>query len=182
MRLLRVLRVAYMFFLSYAMGSVRFARFLGVKVGSGCRIYIRKWGSEPFLIEIGDKVTITSGVRLITHDGSTWLFSDKEGERYQKYSKVVIGNNVFIGINSIVMPGVKIGNNVVVGAGSVVTKEVPDNSVVAGNPAKFVISYDELREKIQRTCPNNSELSEYSDYKERVYAAISIQASRVRAK
>jgi maltose O-acetyltransferase len=55
---------------------------------------------------------------------------------YTKIGLVKIGDNVFIGAGSIILPNVKIGNNVIIGAGSIVTKDVPDNSLVAGNPAK----------------------------------------------
>lgn len=54
-------------------GPIKYARYKGVHIGDECRIYIRSWGSEPFLISIGDNVTITSGVKFITHDGSTCL-------------------------------------------------------------------------------------------------------------
>ena len=104
--------------------GVGYARYKGVKVGEFCRIYIRSFGSDSFLIEIGNKVTITSGVKIITHDGSTWLMNDEKGRRYL-FKKVVIGNNVFVGVNAIIMPGVKIEDNVIVAAGSVVTKSIP---------------------------------------------------------
>ena len=80
-----------------------YAKYRGVKMGKGCRIYITKWGAEPFLIKIGDRVTITKGVIILTHDGSSWLIRDHKGRRYL-YRKVIIGNNVFIGVNSIIMP------------------------------------------------------------------------------
>ncbi|WP_317168577.1 acyltransferase [Mucilaginibacter agri] len=98
--------------------------------------------SEPFLIEIGDKVTITSGVRILTHDGSTWLMNDKKGRRFL-YRSVKIGNNVFIGVNSIIMPGVIIEDDVIVAAGSIVTKSIPGGVIVGGNPAKIIGSYQE---------------------------------------
>lgn len=161
-------------FYFFIFGSVKFAKRKGVSIGVGCRIYIKEWGSEPFLITIGNRVTITSGVRLVTHDGSTWLVRDKNNIRYQRYSGIKIGSNVFIGLNSIIMPGVTIGDNVVVGAGSIVTKDIPSNSVVVGNPARIISTYDKFEKKVIETCVHNSEISEISDYKERVYKAIEI--------
>lgn len=155
-------------------GGVSYARRLGVKVGESCRIYIQSWGSEPFLISIGDRVTITSGVKLLTHDGSTWLVRDQNGRRYQRYAPITIGSDVFIGVNTIVMPGVTIGSRVVIGAGSVVTKNIPDNSVAVGNPARVITSFDSLDAKIRATCVNDEELAGIKDYKERVLHAIEL--------
>lgn len=64
---------------------------------------------------------------------------------------IYIGDNVMIGSNSIIMPNVKIGNNVVIAAGSIVTKDIPDNSVVGGIPAKVIGSFDSLVEKRRKT-------------------------------
>lgn len=155
-------------------GGVAFARRSGISVGSGCRIYTTQFGSEPFLITIGDRVTITSGVKILTHDGSTWLVRDN-GSRYQRYAPVVIGNDVFIGVNAIIMPGVCIGSRVVVGAGSVVTRNVDDNSVVAGNPAKVIGTYEAFENKIRTSCVNDIELDGISDYEDRVHRAIQLQ-------
>jgi len=118
----------------------RAAKFLGVKVGKDCRLIIEDYGTEPWLIEIGNNVTITSGVKLLTHDGSTCLAKDEKGRRY-KYGRITIGDNVFIGVNAIVLPGITIGNNVIIGAGSVVTRSVASDSVVTGNPARHIKSF-----------------------------------------
>lgn len=99
-------------------------------------------GNWPWLISIGDDVTLATGVKLLAHDAST----AKTGV-HTKVGIVKIGNNVFIGCNSIVLPNVRIGNNVVIGAGSVVTKDVPNNCVYAGNPAKFVCSFEDYKKK-----------------------------------
>lgn len=128
-------------------GGVAAARMRGVKVGRDCRIYVFAFGSEPFLIRIGDRVTITSGVRLITHDGATSLVRDAAGRR-QRFAPVTIGNDVFIGGDSLVMPGVTIGSRVVIGAGSVVTRDVPDNSIVAGNPARVLRTFDQYEQAV----------------------------------
>lgn len=128
------------------LGRVAYARRKGVKIGEGCRIYIDNFGSEPWLIEIGDRVTITSGVYLLTHDGATWLIRDENGRRYN-YAKIRIGSDVFVGVGSIILPGVSVGNNVIVAAGSVVTKSIPDGTIVAGNPARIIGAFDEYKKK-----------------------------------
>lgn len=156
-------------------GSVAFARKKGVIVGKNCRIYIKSWGSEPFLIRLGDEVTVTSGVKFITHDGSTCLVKDTQARRYQRFAAIEVGSRVFIGVNSIIMPGVKIGSNVVIGAGSVVTKDIPDDSIAIGVPAKVVSSFADYHAKIQASCASDSDLMGITDYAERVQAAIAVQ-------
>lgn len=66
---------------------------------------------------------------------------------YTRSANVRIGNRVFIGASAIVLPGVTIGDNVIIGAGSVVTKDIPSNSVAAGNPARVICSIDKYVEK-----------------------------------
>jgi acetyltransferase-like isoleucine patch superfamily enzyme len=154
------------------MGGVAHARRKGVAVGKRCRIYIRNFGSEPFLISIGDDVTITSGVKIITHDGSNSLVRDANGRRYQHFAPVTIGNNVFIGVNSIILPGITIGSNVVVGAGSVVTRDIPDGSVFAGNPARAITSFEAFCTRVSSDCVNDAALDGIVDYRTRVQNAM----------
>ena len=156
-------------------GSVAYARKKGVVVGERCRIYIRSWGSEPFLVNIGDDVTVTSGVKFITHDGSTCLVKDEHGKRYQKFAPITVGSRVFIGVNTIIMPGVTIGSDVVIGAGSVVTKDISDNSVAIGVPAKVVSSFEDYQAKIKATCASDTDLADVQGYAERVQCAIELQ-------
>lgn len=98
--------------------------------------------SHCWLIDIGDNVTLAPRVHILCHDASTKMFLD-----YTKIGRVTIGNNVFIGAESVVLPGVTIGNNVVIGANSTVTHDVPDNTVVAGSPARVLCSLEEYLEK-----------------------------------
>lgn len=78
----------------------------------------------------------------MSHDASTAKLIG-----YTKIGKVVIEDNVFIGANSIILPNITIGENSIVGSGSVVTKNVPKNTVVAGNPAKVICSVEKYKEK-----------------------------------
>ena len=114
--------------------------------------------SHCWHIKIGNSVTLAPRVMILAHDASTKMHLD-----HTKVKNVVIGNYVFIGANSIVLPGVNIGDNVIVGAGSVLTKNVPSNSVVAGNPAKFICTIEEYlaREKANMK-PSNTFGAEYT--------------------
>lgn len=89
--------------------------------------------SHCWLVSIGDDVTLARGVIILAHDAST-----KVGLGYTRIAPVRIGDRVFIGAGSIILPGVTIGSDVVVGAGSVVTRDVPAGSIVAGNPARVI--------------------------------------------
>ena len=114
--------------------------------------------SSPYLLKIGSHVRIAEGTKILTHDYA-WsvlktLSSDGvcPGQILGAQSAVEIGNNVFIGMNTIITRGVTIGNNVVIGAGSVVTKDCPSNGVYAGNPARLIMSieaYYQKREALQ---------------------------------
>ncbi|MDC9511493.1 acyltransferase [Pseudoalteromonas sp. Angola-4] len=159
-------------------GRDQLALYKGVKLGTGCRIYITDWGSEPFLISIGDNVTITSGVKFLTHDGATCLVKNSSGVRYQKYLPIQIGDNVFIGVNTIIMPGVTIGNNVIVAAGSVVSKSVEAGSVVGGVPARNISSFDIYASKIMKGYLANDEVPTDLNYKQKVKFMIEKQSEK----
>ena len=103
--------------------------------------------TRPWLIEIGDDVQITHGVVILTHGYDWAVLKGVYGEVLGSAGKVTIGNNVFIGVRSVILKGVTIGNNVIIGAGSLVNKDVPDNCVVAGNPARVVMSLEDYHAK-----------------------------------
>lgn len=149
------------------LSPVDYARNLGVTVGEDCRILISSFGSEPWLISIGNKVTITSGVKLLTHDGATWLINDSMGRR-EHFAKIDIGDDVFIGSNAIIMPGVKIDNYVIVAAGSVVTKSVKSGSIVGGNPAKVIGDFDTYKKKALENFISKKEMDYTLSFKERI--------------
>ena len=106
------------------------------------------FGSEPYLIKFADNVRVSSNVTFVTHDGGTWAFRDQE--RYAeviRYGKIYVGEHTFIGTGAIIMPGVTIGKRCVIGAGAVVTKDIPNNSVVVGVPAKVISTTEQYAEK-----------------------------------
>ena len=117
----------------------------GVKIGDGCCIYSNILTPESYLISIGNYVTISNNVQLITHDNSI----DKVLlDRSDILGEITIGDNCFIGAHSIILPGVTLGNNTIVGAGSVVTKSFTESEIIiAGNPAKIVGSWNKFGEK-----------------------------------
>lgn len=106
--------------------------------------------SHSWLIEIGDNVTLAPRVHILAHDASTKKFLD-----YTKIGRVTIGNNVFIGAETVILPGVTIGDNVVIGANSTVTHNIPSNSVAVGCPAKIISSLDEYISKEKQRMENN---------------------------
>lgn len=111
--------------------------------------------SHCYHITIGDNVTLAPRVHILAHDASSFIFIGKT-----RAANVVIGDNVFIGASSIILPGVHIGNRVIIGAGSVVTKDIPDNSVAVGNPAYVIGTVDAYCAKeTARMCPENTFVS-----------------------
>ena len=134
-------KILKMYYMIIKKDKVAYARRLGVKLGNNCQLLVDPsiaFGSEPWLITLGDHVYVTEGVRFVNHEGAVWVLRglDKSMEEVAKYAPIRVGNNVMIGMNSVIMPNVTIGNNVVIAAHSVVTKDVPDNTVVGGIPAK----------------------------------------------
>ena len=103
--------------------------------------------TRPWLVDIGNNVQITEGVTILTHGYDWSVLKGKYGKILGSSGKVHIGNNVFIGVNSTILKGVTIGNNVIIGANSLVNKDIPDDVVVAGNPAKIIMSVDEYLKK-----------------------------------
>ena len=129
-------------------------RKMGVIIGKNSEIYSTvNFGSEPYLIKIGDNVRISSCVKFITHDGGMWVLRNNgKLKNADKFGKIKIGNNVHIGINVIIMPGVTIGDNCVIGCGAIVTKDIPSNSVAVGIPAKVIETIDEYYIKNKDKC------------------------------
>ena len=129
----------------------------GVIIGSNVYIGTRKIDlTHGFLLEIGDNVTL-SDCRILLHDASTKMYLG-----YSKVGKVVIGSNVFIGADAIILPNVKIGNNVIVGAGTIVTKDIPNNSVVVGNLGKVIGKCDAYISKNRMLMENGAHV--YTTY------------------
>lgn len=125
--------------------SIAELRSKGVVIGDNCHIYGDIDHGHEFLITLGNNVTVASGAKILAHDGST-----KKIVGYSRVGRVDIGDDVFIGANAIVLPNVRIGNKVIIGAGTVVTKDIPGNSLVVGNPARIIGTYDSYVEKVKK--------------------------------
>lgn len=128
---------------------VKAAKSVGLNMGDNLHIYGNvQFGTEPWLITLGNNVYLTDGIKFINHDGGTLLFR-REIPDLEITKPITLGNDVYVGNNVLFMPGVHVGNRVVIGAGAVVTKDIPDNSVVVGVPARVIKSADEYLEKIK---------------------------------
>lgn len=130
---------------------VNYLRSIGMVIGKNTVIYSPNYcvidQTRPWMIEIGDNVSITTGVTILTHGYDWSVFKGMYGDVLGSAGRVKIGDNVFIGMNSTILKGATVGNNVVIGANSLINKDVPDNSVVVGNPQRIVCDIDSYLEK-----------------------------------
>jgi maltose O-acetyltransferase len=118
----------------------------GVKIGKNTVIIYPSYVDArlPYLVEIGNNVTISLNSTILTHDSSTAFAGDMI-----KVGRVTIGDNCFIGANCTVLCDVKIGKNSIIGAGSVVNRDVPEGSVYGGNPIRHICQTEQFVEKHQ---------------------------------
>ncbi|WP_244464742.1 acyltransferase [Martelella endophytica] len=168
-RILKKIQLAYY----KRRAPVHYARMIGVNVGENCRLIRVSYSSEPYLIKLGNHVSATA-TRFETHDGGVWVFRNSSPD-IDVVKPIVVGDNVFIGYGAVIMPGVTVGSNVVIGAGSVVTRDIPDNVVAVGVPAKVLRRLDEYREKVHeigkrtKRLPDDEKKSFYLElYKDRL--------------
>jgi acetyltransferase-like isoleucine patch superfamily enzyme len=128
--------------------KVAYLRRLGARIGTQSAILnrVEDFGTEPWLVEIGSRVTITTGVLFLTHDGSSRIFRHRiEGASAfgNRFAPVRVLDNSFVGARTILMPGVTVGPDSIVGAGSVVVRDVPPGTVAAGVPARVLCTLEE---------------------------------------
>lgn len=140
---------------------VGYARSIGVSIGVGTVIYAPSadmFGSDPYLISIGEGVHITNGVKFITHDGGVLIFR-RHHPSLDYTAPIVVEDNVYLGTNAILLPGVTVGRGSVVAAGAVVSRDVPPGTVVGGVPARFIKTASEYLAGLEAKSLGCGELS-----------------------
>lgn len=146
---------------------IEYSRKIGVKIGENCKLNgVPNWGSEPYLIELGNRTEISFEVAFVTHDGATWVFRNQD--KYKgviKFGKIKIGNNSFVGARSTILPGVEIGDFCIVAAGSVVSKDIPSGEVWGGVPAHYIMKTEQYAQKCLRESPQYDEEELYLNKK-----------------
>lgn len=140
---------------------LKYLRKKGCKVGDGTVFFYPRTGmvdiTQPSLIDIGKNVQITKNVSILTHGYDWSVIKGYYGEICGSAGKVKIGDNVFIGFNTTILKDTTIGDNVIIGANSLVNHNIPSNVVVAGNPARVIMTLDEYYEKRKRKQLNEAE-------------------------
>lgn len=130
---------------------IKYLRSKGCIIGDNTYFYSPKTTTidvqNACFISIGEKCKITQGVTILAHDFSYSIFRPVYHDIPKKAAITKIGNNVFLGLNSIILMGSEIGDNVIIGAGAVVSGKVPDNEVWGGNPAKFIMTLEDYHNK-----------------------------------
>ncbi len=114
-------------------------------VGKNCMIMKKKLPLYSNLVYLHDNVWVASNVGFVTHDVIHKMLNHRPGggNFIEKVGCIEVMNNVFIGSGTRILYNTRIGNNVIIGSDSLVTKDIPDNSVYAGVPARFICSFDE---------------------------------------
>lgn len=132
--------------------KLNYLRKLGAKIGNKTRLNckVQAFGTEPFLIEVGEDCLFSDNVHFITHDGGVKVLNSLDyfsGKRMDKLGKIKVGNNVYIGMGAYIMPNVSIGDNVIIGSNSIITHSIPSNVVVAGIPGRVICDIEEYYKK-----------------------------------
>lgn len=151
----------------YFLRPLQYSISIGVKVGENTKIMTKYFGTEPYLITIGDNCEITANVSFVTHDGGVWVVRNL----YNKYKQIdilkpiTLYNNIYIGNNTIILPGVEVASDVIIGAGSIVTKSILKSGVYAGIPCKFICSIDDYVVKNKKYFSDTKKLDYYGKMK-----------------
>lgn len=153
----RLIKTFYYMFIS----ANKVAKIEGVKFGKNCFFRTKQFGSEPYLIEVGDNFKTAGNVQFVTHDGGVHVLRNlyPEFKEIDSFGRIIIGNNVFIGYGTVILPGTIIGNNIIIGAGSIVRGKILNNAIYAGVPAKYICTIDEYKNKNMKRFVETKNLS-----------------------
>jgi acetyltransferase-like isoleucine patch superfamily enzyme len=121
----------------------------GARIGPGVRLLVRNLGSEPYLVSIGENTLVSNEVFFVTHDGATWVFR-RSDPSVNRFGRIDIGANVFVGARTILLPGTSIGDRTIIGAGSVVRGSIPSGVVAAGVPARVIGSVEDFERRARQ--------------------------------
>lgn len=131
--------------------KIQWLRQQGMNIGNGCVISggVLCFGTEPYMITLGDGCLIAGDVHFITHDGGRWVLQrcGYVEKKMDIIAPIKLGDGVYVGTGAYIMPGVVIGSNSIIGAGAVVTKDIPENSVAVGIPARVIKTVEEYYER-----------------------------------
>lgn len=124
------------------------------EMGENCTIMQRRVPLYPNLISLGSNVHTASNVNFVPHDVTHQMLNQYITDEgigkppiREKLGCIKVGDNVFIGAGTMILSNVQIGSNVIIGAGSLVNKDIPDNSVAAGVPARVIGSFQDFFNK-----------------------------------
>ncbi len=144
-------------YISKKYSMLDYCRKEGMKIGENPRIFSNIYTPEAYLVEIGDNVTISTRVQLITHDASIAKILPGTTD---VFGKIKIGNNCFIGAGTIVLYGCTLADNIIVAAGSVVTKSFNEpGKVIGGNPARVICDIEKFAEKNKELAVSTKNMS-----------------------
>lgn len=146
----------------------KYARKMGVNIGRCCFIATKKFGTEPYLVTIGNHCQITNDVQFHTHGGAH--VARRRYANFDVFGKIVVEDWAYIGAGTHLMPGVTIGEGALIAGGSVVTKSVPPGEVWGGVPAKRICSVDDY---VKKNLPYNTDTKGLS-YEEKKKVLLSL--------
>ncbi|WP_300673935.1 acyltransferase [Desulfoluna sp.] len=116
--------------------------------GVGCFIAKNCGLPDGYLTSIGDNVWLTDGCQLLCHDASVIMLNIRNASHLDRVAPITLGDHVFLGNRTTLLPGITVGSHVIIGAGSVVTHDIPDGEVWAGNPARHICTTQSYRDKL----------------------------------
>lgn len=132
------------------MSPTKYAKHIGITIGKNSWINTKNFSTEPYLITIGDNVRLAKNVTLYTHGGLYGLRRIFNDPTLDYFGKVTIGNNVYVGEDAKILPGVSIEDNCIIAAGTIVSKSVKRGSVVGGNPMQYLGTVEQAYTRLKK--------------------------------